>query len=345
MNASEMTSERTGRAVAREEDTPNPGSSYGVESIEMIGRFRILEQIGIGGIGVVFRALDTETNREVALKVPRPDRGAADPAKCANFLEEAVAARAVKHENVVTVLEHGEDGGRPYIVMERLEGEDLKAKLARRGPLGVTEALRVVLQIAKGLAHAHDRGIVHGDIKPANVFICTSGVVKILDFGLASTPESARNDSGGAFGTPSYMSPEQVLGDPRDHRSDVFSLGSLFFELLTGRKPFGTDATRLLDLVRSILKDEPPAVDAVRPFVPRVISEIVRKALAKSPAARYQHMKELARDIECFLASPAGRSYRARVAMEGARETLRGGLGARTQRCRRTVPVPRPIAA
>jgi len=273
-----------------------------------IGRYVVLKQIGGGGMGVVYKAMDTVLGREVALKTLRVDV-AKDPGLRERFLREARSAGSLSHSNIVTVFERGEENGSPYIVMESLEGEDLKTRLERpeRFPLG--ERVTILLAIARGLSHAHSKGIIHRDVKPSNVFICSSGQVKILDFGLAHITSSELTRTGQILGTPNYMAPEQILGRPVDARSDVFSLGALSYELLTGKKAFGGSPKQFGTLTLDIVKNDPQPIEALLPGVPPSLPRLVRKAMAKDPSARYQRLEDFVRELEQFLASREASLY------------------------------------
>jgi serine/threonine protein kinase len=209
-----------------------------------LGPYEVLAPLGAGGMGEVYRARDTKLGRDVAVKV-LPERFAADPASVARFEREARAVAALSHPNILAIHDFGRQDATAYAVMELLEGETLRERLAS-GPLPVRKALDYAVQVAHGLAAAHEKGIAHRDLKPENVFITAEGRVKILDFGLAKVtalePEGTRSPTASAgtepgvvMGTAGYMSPEQVRGQPVDHRSDIFSFGSVLYEMLTGQ--------------------------------------------------------------------------------------------------------------
>ena len=279
-----------------------------------LGRFELTDKLGEGGMGVLYRARDTRLGRTVAIKLLRPET-VADPERARRFLQEARAASALNHPNIVTVHDIGDDGGRgTWIAMECLDGESLRQRLAR-GPLAVPEAVRIAVDVARGLAAAHAAGIVHRDVKPANVMITESGIVKVLDFGLAKLDASpkAGSDSvsptqsapvataaGVIVGTPAYMSPEQVEGRAADARSDVFSFGAMLYEMLTAKRPF--EGATELSLLSSILKDAPPPVRSLRPEVDARLEAIVSRCLAKDPAARYPSAQALLPELESCLA-------------------------------------------
>jgi eukaryotic-like serine/threonine-protein kinase len=264
-------------------------------------------------MGVLYRARDTRLGRTVAIKLLRPET-VADPERARRLLQEARAASALNHPNIVTVHDIGDDGGRgTWIAMECLDGESLRQRLVR-GPLAVPEAVRIAVDVARGLAAAHAAGIVHRDVKPANVMITASGIVKVLDFGLAKRDASPRAGSdsvsptqsapvataaGVIVGTPAYMSPEQVEGHAADSRSDVFSFGAMLYEMLTAKRPF--EGATELSLLSSILKDVPPPVRSLRPEVDARLEAIVSRCLAKDPAARYPSAQALLPELASCL--------------------------------------------
>ena len=261
--------------------------------IQQISHYRVEREIGRGGMGVVYRAIDTRLGRPVALKML--ESGAtSDVDRNRRFVLEARAASALNHPNIVTIYEIGDEQGTTFIAMELVEGTPLDQVLAR-GRLPVATALDCATQIAAALETAHAHGIIHRDIKPANIVITNDGRAKVLDFGLAKLVERSSADvtisgmvtrPGVIMGTVAYMSPEQAQGHHVDARSDVFSFGAVFYEMLTGRRPFA--GTSEIGLITSILRDEPPPVRNTRPEVPAEIEPIVTRALAKDPAARYQ---------------------------------------------------------
>jgi hypothetical protein len=261
-----------------------------------VGPYRILDRLGQGAMGEVYRAEDTRLGRTVALKFLRRELTGRPDAK-SRFLREASAAAKLDHPNVCTVHEIGETGdGQLYIVMACYEGESLRERL-KRGPPAVPEAARIARQVAAGLARAHREGVVHRDVKPANVFLTRGeaglpGPVKVLDFGVAKVAgEAALTGTGGFVGTLHYMAPEQILGDS-DHRCDLWALGVVLYEMLYGERPF-TGA----QLVKAIVKDPAPRLAEKRPDVPDSLRRIVDRALAKNPDERYQSAEELAADL------------------------------------------------
>ncbi len=260
-----------------------------------IGKYEILEKIGQGAMGVVYRARDPLMERIVAVKTMSTDLDAA-PEMRARFFREARSAGQLSHKNIITIFELGEEDRRAYMVMEFVEGEDLKTRIARGQRMSLEDKLRLVTELAEGLAHAHQKKVIHRDIKPGNIYITASGLVKILDFGLAHVASSDITKTGSVLGTPNYMSPEQVRGDRVDHRSDLFSAGALFYELLTGRKPFSTPTLHATLL--KILDEDPEPVGDLDPTLPAELSSIVKRLLAKDPAERYQHAEELVKDLD-----------------------------------------------
>ncbi len=272
-----------------------------------IGPYEIVGLLGAGGMGEVYRARDTRLGRDVAIKV-LPGEFAADPERLRRFEQEARAVAALDHPNILAIHDVGTHDGVPYLVTELLEGESLRERLAR-GALPVRRAVEVASQIAQGLAAAHEKGIVHRDLKPGNVFIGKDGHVKILDFGLAklapprTAEEQARattvmeaTDAGIVLGTVAYMSPEQVLGKPVDARSDLFSLGVVLYEMLSGRKPFQKDSAP--ETMAAILNEEPPDLVEIGKSIPPGLARIVRHCLEKEPSGRFQSARDVTFDLE-----------------------------------------------
>src|SRR6202521_4346641 len=232
-----------------------------------LGPYEILSPLGAGGMGEVYRARDSKLKRDVAVKV-LPQALAADPEALARFEREALAVAALSHPNILAIHDFGNQDGISYAVMELLEGETLRGKLDA-GPIPQKQAVEYALQVAKGLSAAHEKGIVHRDLKPENLFISKDGHLKILDFGLAKRVEavaqgkatsaptvSGHTEPGTVMGTAGYMSPEQVKGLPVDHRSDIFSLGTILYELLSGKRAFRRPTAA--DTMAAIMKEEPP---------------------------------------------------------------------------------------
>ncbi len=261
------------------------------------GRYRILGRLGKGGMGLVHRAEDTRLGRTVALKFLLLELNNASEAK-ARFLREARAASKLDHPNICNVHEIGEtEDGRLYIVMASYEGETLKERL-KRGPLLTEDAVHITRMVAAGLAKAHGAGIVHRDVKPGNVFLTDDGQVKVLDFGVAKVMgDSALTRTGSSIGTPFYMAPEQALGKT-DSRSDLWALGVMLFEMLTGERPFtGANHTAV---IKSVLNDEPPRLSERWETIPPPLDRLLERALIKDPKARYQSVEELTADLPVF---------------------------------------------
>ena len=271
-----------------------------------IGPYEIVSSLGAGGMGEVYRARDSRLGREVALKV-LPAAVSADRDRVKRFEQEAVAAGALSHPNVLSIYDVGKHEGAPYLVSELLEGESLASELAA-GRLSVRRALEYAVQIAKGLAAAHERGILHRDLKPSNVFVTPEGHVKILDFGLAKliTSQAERNLTssptsgtapGAVLGTLGYMSPEQLRGQTVDPRGDIFSFGAILYEMVAGRRAFRGESAA--DVMSAILRDDPPFPVGDR--VPSSLQRLMRRCLEKNPAQRYQSARDLAFDLETAL--------------------------------------------
>ena len=271
-----------------------------------LGPYEILAPLGAGGMGEVYRAGDTRLSREVALKV-LPEAVASDPGPLRRFEQEARAASALNHPNIVTIYDVGREGANSYIAMELVEGASLRQKLVG-GPLPARAVTEIGAQIASGLAKAHAAGLVHRDLKPENVMVTEDGLVKILDFGLAKLAPSSVADSatqtptltqqtepGAVLGTVAYMSPEQARGQTLDFRSDQFSFGVVLYEMASGGRPFrGANA---IETLSAILHSQPPPVESVNPAVPEALRSIVRRCLGKEPRERYASTQDLAHDL------------------------------------------------
>ncbi len=262
---------------------------------QTISHYKILEKLGGGGMGIVYKAEDTKLKRTVALKFLPPELTRDEDAK-KRFVHEAQAASALQHHNICTIHEIDETAdGRIFIAMDCYEGETLNDRIARR-PLPVDDATDIAIQVAEGLAKAHEGGMVHRDMKPANIMVTSDGVVKIPDFGLAKLAGQTRvTKTGTTVGTLAYMSPEQARGEEVDHRSDIWSLGVVLYELLTGQVPFKADHEAAM--VYSIMNAVPEPITALRTGVPIELERIVAKALEKEPARRYQRIEELLVDL------------------------------------------------
>ncbi len=278
-----------------------------------LNQYRITASIGAGGMGEVFRARDTRLNRDVAVKVLPKDL-VEDANRLRRFEQEAKTLAALNHPNVLTVFDAGVHEGAPYLVSELLEGKTLREEM-NDSALPVRKATEYAMQIAHGLAAAHCKGIVHRDLKPENVFITKDGRVKILDFGLAKLrsletpivkrgaepastiqidPAAIINTTGPGMvmGTPAYMSPEQVSGEPADHRADIFAFGCVFYEMLSGARAFRRNTP--VESMNAVLNDAPPELSTTNPTVPAALARIVERCLEKQPDNRFHSAKDLA---------------------------------------------------
>ncbi len=274
---------------------------------QTISHYRILEKLGGGGMGTVYRAQDTKLGRLVAIKVLTAELPA-DPERLRRFEQEARAASALDHPNIVTLFDIAEKGDQPFIVMQLVEGATL-GQLMKRGRLDLKNVLDYAVQLADGLARAHGRGIVHRDLKPDNIMVTDDGLVKILDFGLAKLMEplgiseastldrrQPPTEAGRIVGTAAYMSPEQARGGGVDARSDVFSFGAVLYEMVTGRRPFDGDSVP--ELLTAILRQEPERVSALVPSVPIQLDMVIARALRKEPERRFQSMADVRVEVQ-----------------------------------------------
>ena len=275
-----------------------------------VGPYEVISAIGAGGMGEVHKARDPRLGRDVAIKV-LPTLFSRDPDRLRRFEQEARAASALNHPGILTVYDIGEHDGSPYVVAELLEGQTLRERIAST-PLPMRRALDYAMQIAHGLAAAHQKGIVHRDLKPENLFVTRDGRVKILDFGLAKLirkdpdPEhphaahtrTAGTEPGMIMGTAGYMSPEQVRGEPTDHRSDIFSFGAILYEMLTGERAFRGDSP--VETMSAILKEEPNELSHGSARIPPDLARVLTHCLEKDPVARFQSARDIAFHLESF---------------------------------------------
>jgi eukaryotic-like serine/threonine-protein kinase len=273
-----------------------------------IGDYEIQSLLGAGGMGEVYRARDLRLRRNVAIKV-LPAFVLSDPVRLARFEQEAMAATALNHPNILVVYQMGTYEGAPYLVSELLEGETLREQI-RRGRVGLRKGSEYAVQMARGLAAAHEKGIVHRDLKPENLFATKDGRVKILDFGLAKLaqprPSSANSaltageqtEPGMVMGTAGYMSPEQVRGQSADHRADIFAFGAILYEILTGRRAFQKPTSA--ETMAAILNEEPPAITQTTFQIPPALQRVVRRCLEKNPEQRFQSASDLAFALEAL---------------------------------------------
>ena len=269
-----------------------------------LGPYEIVAPVGAGGMGEVYRARDSRLERDVAVKV-LPASFSSDADRLRRFEQEARAVAALNHPNILAIYDIGTHDGAPYLVSELLEGETLRDRLGG-GALPPRKVVDYAVQIANGLAAAHEKGIVHRDLKPENLFITKDGRVKILDFGLAklARPEEGpggestapttptMTDPGVVLGTVGYMSPEQVRGKPADQRSDIFALGAILYEMLSGQRAFHRESS--VETMSAILKEEPPELSAINRNISPALERVVSHCLEKSPEQRFQSARDLA---------------------------------------------------
>jgi eukaryotic-like serine/threonine-protein kinase len=273
-----------------------------------LGRYRVLRELGRGAMGVVYLCDDESLQRQVAVKTLLLPDNAADRSQLeARFRQEAKAAAGLNHPGIITIHDLGREGDWLYIAMELLKGTELRDRL-QQGALPLDEAVDIAAQVASGLAVAHAQGVVHRDIKPGNIMLVGQGQAKIMDFGIARMKSSdVRTQSGTMMGSPKYMSPEQVGGHPVDARSDIFSLGSVLYEMLTGAQAFA--GGNLGQLLNAILHATQPPLSHHRLGIPAVLETVVARALQKNPQARYQDASEMARDLaQCRIALARARA-------------------------------------
>jgi hypothetical protein len=309
--------EIAGRLEAAIRDSTPGGPQAG----QIISHYKVIEKLGAGGMGVVYKAEDVHLDRTVALKFLSPDT-IEDPVGKERLIREAKAAAALDHPNVCTVYEIGETVEGVFLAMALVDGESLSDRIARR-PLKLEEALDIAIQTAQGLQSAHEKGIVHRDIKSSNLMINRQGQVKIMDFGIAQLANQARlTQSMTILGTPGYLAPEQAKGEKADSRSDIWSLGLVLYEMVTGRLPFKSDQRDAL--LHSIIHEEHEPVTALRAGLPVELDRILGKALAKDPSERYQHVDDLIVDLRRLAKQPAA-----------GRVTASGKTGSRVTPARR----------
>src|SRR6266850_4145004 len=267
-------------------------------------RYEILALLGQGGMGAVYKARDTELDRLVALKIIRPEL-TTNPEILKRFKQELILARQVTHRNVIRIFDLGQADGFKFITMEYLEGQDLRAVLRENGKLPPEKAARVILQICRALEAAHGEGVIHRDLKPQNIMLDANGRAYVMDFGIArSAYLPGMTQTGALIGTPEYMSPEQGKGEPLTERSDLFSMGIIFYALLTGKSPYHSDTPLATLWKRMTEKVTPPVV--LDPTLPQPLSDIVVKALEIEPKNRFASAREMAQQLEIWLGPSAG---------------------------------------
>ncbi|HET7363188.1 MAG TPA: protein kinase [Burkholderiales bacterium] len=258
-----------------------------------IGKYELRRQIGRGAMGVVYEAFDTVIERRVALKMLRTEVFPAEqlPEVRARVKREAHSAGKLSHPNIVTIFDYGEHQGAPYIVMDLMEGEELSKSLESGARMQLGTVARVMEQLLAALGYAHEHGVVHRDVKPANMFVLRDGTLKVVDFGLARVESSNLTETGAVLGTPAYMSPEQFLGIPVDARSDIFSAGVVLYQLLTGDRPFTGSPTTIM---QKVLRQDPIEPSALNPTLSHAWDTIIKRALAKKPDDRLQSARQFA---------------------------------------------------
>jgi eukaryotic-like serine/threonine-protein kinase len=271
--------------------------------MQNIGRYELVEKLGQGGMGAVYRARDTLLERTVAVKVISATIDQNEELR-ERFFREARAAGQLSHKNIITIHDLGEHEGQPYLAMEYLQGQDLLARMASPQRMSLRRRVEIATEICEGLEYAHQHGVVHRDIKPANIFITDSGGVKILDFGLARLVTSELTRSNMMMGTVNYMAPEQVRGERIDQRADIFSSAVVIYELLSGRRAFDSDS--FAATLYKILQEVPEPLQQIDPAIPIEMVRIVDRALAKPRDERYQHMSEMLLDLAVFRQQLAG---------------------------------------
>src|ERR671930_341814 len=270
-----------------------PGALIGTV---LSGRYRLDSKLGSGGMSTVYLARDGTLERWVAVKVMHREMSD-QPDQLERFRREARAVAQLSHPNVVAVIDAGEDGGHPYIVFECVQGETLKQRIDRLGRLPVDEAAAYAIEIGRGLAAAHARRLIHRDVKPQNVLIDSEGRAKVTDFGIARSLESdGLTKTGRVLGTTDYVSPEQAMGREVDARSDVYSLGVLLYEMLTGQPPFAAET--LVGVAMKHVNERMPDVQAKRRDVSAILAAVIERATAKDPKKRYADMAAMVDDLE-----------------------------------------------
>ena len=300
-----------------------------------LGPYEIGAPIGAGGMGQVYKAVDSRLGRQVAIKVLPPEFSA-DPERLSRFEQEARAAAALNHPHIAAVYDIGVQGHTQYIVQEYLDGASLRARLTERRDRPIAEWLTIASDIASALATAHQTGIVHRDIKPENIMVSPDGRAKVLDFGLAkliepggagavdaNSPTALGTMAGMVMGTVGYLAPEQAAGLPVDRRADIFSLGCILYEMAAGERPFAGRSAA--ETIAHVLHDEPRPLAEIKPNTPLEFQRIVGKCLAKDPARRYQHADDLALDLRDLAARPV--SVSAPQTGNPARARTRGAMG------------------
>jgi len=264
---------------------------------ELADKYKIEEVVGKGGMGIVYKAEDTKLKRSVALKF-LPSELMQDEEARERFVLEAQVAAALSHPNICTIHEIDEEEGKSFIAMEYVKGQSLKEKI-ERGALGEQEALNIAIQVVEGLEEAHKKGIIHRDIKSANIMVTEKGQAKVMDFGLAKVKGGTLlTREGTTLGTVAYMSPEQARGEEVDHRSDIWSLGVVIYEMLSGQLPF--QGEREASILYSVVHEEPKPLKEIKRDLPPELQQIINRALKKKPESRYSSAAEMLNDLKIY---------------------------------------------
>lgn len=273
------------------------------EEIMLSGRYQLLERLGAGGMANVFRGLDQNLQREVAIKILRSNL-IEDPSFRASFLQEARAAANLSHPNIVTIYDYGHDAERYFIVMEYIKGTDLKTLIREEKKFLAAEAVEMMLQVCAGVGYAHRAGLVHCDLKPHNILVSPDGRVKITDFGISRALAAIHPDEKTeiVWGSPQYFAPEQAAGSAPSPSSDVYSLGVILYEMLTGQLPFASTSPSQLAILHQTTLPRPPR--SLNPQITPPLEAIVLKVLSKEPSARYRTADQLGRVLETFTIDP-----------------------------------------
>ena len=270
-----------------------------------IGKYPVIREIGKGAMGTVFEGFDPDTGEKVAIKILRAEHladSAADSAS-ARFEREAQATRRLRHPNIVDVREYGEQGRIKFIAMEFLDGRELRQLMRERGRFALDDAVFVLLQLLDALGHSHEHGVVHRDIKPSNVMVLDGLHIKVMDFGIARIESAAFTQIGTLLGTPSYMSPEQMRGDPADGRADLWAAGVMLYEMLVGRSPFAARSS--FEVIQGAIGMDPAPVSSLVPGLPTSIDAVLRRALARRHEDRFQAAGDFARELMKVAAATA----------------------------------------
>ena len=314
---------------------------------ENISKYRITGVLGQGAMGVVYRAQDPRIDRTVAIKTIHAGlmQGSLASELSTRFVREIRAVGNLRHPNIIAIYDTDEEHGMPYFVMEFVEGRELSQLLQEQARFSAEQVLHIGRQLLHAFAYTHQRGIIHRDIKPANIFITNEGDVKVADFGIAKVENSELTQVGTSLGTPSYMSPEQCTGQPVDQRADLFSIGVVLYQLLTGEKPFQGNSTHAL--MHHIVRSTPEKPSVLNPALPATVDKLIERALAKNPADRFQSAEEFGVALEAALAGralPGGGSRRFWIGFAGA-AALTYGLCLAVFLALRPGAAPAPAAA